>query len=208
MTVSLDGVITDLKIRIQGMLSDGAGALVVTSAFRTRAEQQHLYDLFLAGKGSPANKPGTSKHEIGEAVDVECDSSHNAIRAELVKKWGLITPHKEELWHMELDPNRKSLNTPQEVAQMINHPAVAIVPTHSGIGYYIIASDGGVFTFGDAQFFGSMGGQNLAAPIANAALTPSGLGYWLLGADGGVFAFGDAIFCETFDGKKGTDFIR
>ena len=34
------------------------------------------------------------------------------------------------------------------------------------------------FTFGDAQFYGSMGGQHLNQPIVGMAATPSGLGYW------------------------------
>jgi peptidoglycan/xylan/chitin deacetylase (PgdA/CDA1 family) len=46
--------------------------------------------------------------------------------------------------------------------------------------------------FGDAGFFGSMGGQTLAQPVVGMATTPSGRGYWLVASDGGVFAFGDA----------------
>ena len=76
-------------------------------------------------------------------------------------------------------------------------PAVAIVPTASGRGYYLVFADGGVFAYGDAPFLGSMGGEELNSPVVSAAVTPSGEGYWLLGADGGVFAFGDAGFFGT-----------
>jgi 3D (Asp-Asp-Asp) domain-containing protein len=55
-----------------------------------------------------------------------------------------------------------------------------------------VASDGGVFTFGDAVFHGSLGGVSLNRPIVGLAATPSGGGYWLVGSDGGVFTFGDA----------------
>ncbi len=75
-----------------------------------------------------------------------------------------------------------------------NKPPVAILVTPSNKGYYLIGSDGGVFTFGDAVFHGSAGNLNLAAPIITASLTPSGNGYYMVGADGGVFAFGDAQF--------------
>jgi len=61
-------------------------------------------------------------------------------------------------------------------------------------GYWVAAPDGGVFTFGDAVFYGSVGGQKLNAPILGLAATPTGAGYWLLGADGGIFSFGDATF--------------
>jgi hypothetical protein len=76
----------------------------------------------------------------------------------------------------------------------LTHPAVAILPTKSGLGYYLIFTDGGVFTYGDAVFLGSMGGEELNAPVVSAAATPSGDGYWLVAADGGVFCFGDACF--------------
>jgi hypothetical protein len=70
--------------------------------------------------------------------------------------------------------------------------AMAVIP--SGSGYWEAATDGGVFTFGSAGFYGSMGGRHLNAPIVGMAATPDGGGYWLVGADGGVFAFGNAGF--------------
>ena len=59
-------------------------------------------------------------------------------------------------------------------------------------GYWEVASDGGVFSFGGAAFHGSAGSLNLNAPIVGMASTPDGGGYWLVGKDGGVFAYGDA----------------
>lgn len=73
-------------------------------------------------------------------------------------------------------------------------PVVGFAPTPSGAGYWQAAADGGVFAFGDAGFFGSLGGQPLNAPIVAIAAHPSGAGYWLTGADGGVFAFGAAAY--------------
>jgi hypothetical protein len=61
-------------------------------------------------------------------------------------------------------------------------------------GYWVATRDGGVHTFGSAQFYGSMGGTKLNAPIVGMAPTPAGTGYWLLGRDGGIFAFGGAGF--------------
>ena len=37
--------------------------------------------------------------------------------------------------------------------------------TPLGAGYWLVASDGGIFTFGDANFYGSMGGAFLDKPI-------------------------------------------
>jgi len=60
-------------------------------------------------------------------------------------------------------------------------------------GYWLVASDGGVFAL-DAPYLGSMGGVHLDAPITGISATPSSLGYRLVAADGGVFDFGDAQF--------------
>ena len=43
-------------------------------------------------------------------------------------------------------------------------------------GYWLVASDGGIFAFGNAQFYGSMGGQPLNQPIVGMAATPDGGG--------------------------------
>jgi hypothetical protein len=63
-----------------------------------------------------------------------------------------------------------------------------------GTGYRLYASDGGVFNFGNSQFFGSMGGEPLNEPIVGATPTSIGLGYWLVASDGGIFSFGGANF--------------
>jgi lysophospholipase L1-like esterase len=84
----------------------------------------------------------------------------------------------------------------------LNGPVLDSVATPSGRGYYMVASDGGIFTFGDARFRGSMGGQPLNAPVQSLAPDPDGLGYWLVASDGGVFAF-DAPFRGSVPGALG-----
>ena len=61
-------------------------------------------------------------------------------------------------------------------------------------GYWMVASDGGVFSFGDAKFFGSTGDIRLNQPIVGMAPSPTGNGYWFVATDGGIFSFGDAKF--------------
>jgi CSLREA domain-containing protein len=61
-------------------------------------------------------------------------------------------------------------------------------------GYWLVASDGGIFNFGKAGFFGSAGAIHLAKPIVGMASTPDGKGYWLVASDGGIFTYGDAGF--------------
>jgi len=61
-------------------------------------------------------------------------------------------------------------------------------------GYWQTGSDGGVFTFGNAGYYGSTGGIHLNQPIVGMAPTPDGKGYWLVASDGGIFNYGDAGF--------------
>ncbi len=61
-------------------------------------------------------------------------------------------------------------------------------------GYWVVASNGGVYPFGAAVNHGSMVGARLNAPIIGMAPTADGAGYWLVGGDGGIFSFGDARF--------------
>jgi hypothetical protein len=76
----------------------------------------------------------------------------------------------------------------------LRSPIVDMSVTPTGQGYWLVGSDGGIFTFGDARFYGSTGAKRLRSPIVGMAVTPNGRGYWLVAADGGIFTFGDARF--------------
>ena len=83
----------------------------------------------------------------------------------------------------------------------LNQPIVGMASTTDGLGYWLVASDGGIFNFGDAGFYGSMGGHPLNQPIVGMASTPDGGGYWLAASDGGIFNFGGAEFSGSVGGK-------
>jgi hypothetical protein len=75
----------------------------------------------------------------------------------------------------------------------LNAPIVGMVPTTDGGGYFMVGSDGGVFTFGDAKFEGSCPGIGGCSGTAVAVMPDaSGNGYWLVTSNGYVYAFGDA----------------
>jgi hypothetical protein len=65
----------------------------------------------------------------------------------------------------------------------------------------LVASDGGIFAFGGAPFYGSTGSEPLNKPVVGMAGTPGSKGYWLAASDGGVFAFGDAQFYGSMGSK-------
>lgn len=73
----------------------------------------------------------------------------------------------------------------------LNSPISGAAVHPGGRGYWMVAQDGGVFSFGDAGFHGSMGGKPLNKPITGMAASPTGNGYVLCAYDGGVFPFGD-----------------
>jgi len=61
-------------------------------------------------------------------------------------------------------------------------------------GYWAEGNDGGIFSFGASQFYGSTGAMKLNKPVVGMAATSDGRGYWLVASDGGIFCFGDAAF--------------
>jgi hypothetical protein len=93
---------------------------------------------------------------------------------------------------------------------------VGITPTEDRNGYWLVASDGGIFSFGDSGFFGSIPGLglhpadshlpgSLDAPIVGMVPTSTGRGYFMVASDGGVFAFGDGRFEGSCPGIGGCD---
>jgi hypothetical protein len=46
---------------------------------------------------------------------------------------------------------------------------VGMASSPSGLGYWLVGSDGGIFAFGDAHFAGSTGSLNLVAPVVGLA---------------------------------------
>jgi hypothetical protein len=93
-------------------------------------------------------------------------------------------------------PGQSSVSPPVkwETPFALNSGILDLESTPTGDGVWLVAGDGGIFTFGDAAFFGSTGDLRLNKPIVGMAATPTGRGYWLVASDGGIFTFGDAAF--------------
>jgi hypothetical protein len=67
--------------------------------------------------------------------------------------------------------------------------------------YWLAASDGGIFNFGNAGFYGSSGSIALNKPVVGMAPTAAKNGYWLVASDGGIFSYGGAGFFGSEGGK-------
>jgi hypothetical protein len=70
-------------------------------------------------------------------------------------------------------------------------PTVAIAASPDGKGYWLLARDGGIFSFG-VPFHGSVPDRQPYAKAVELRATESGAGYYVAGGDGAVFGFGDA----------------
>src|SRR2546426_17234 len=81
---------------------------------------------------------------------------------------------------------------------------VAAASPATSHGYWFVAADGGIFSFGDAAFPGSPATYEPRTPAGARAPPPTGTGYWCVAADGGIFSFGDA----TFLGSSGAGALR
>jgi hypothetical protein len=81
-------------------------------------------------------------------------------------------------------------------------PIVQMAATPTAKGYWLVGSDGRIFSFGDAHYYGSTGGIRLAKPIVGMTSTRTGRGYWLVASDGGIFSFGDARFHGSTGGMR------
>ena len=83
-------------------------------------------------------------------------------------------------------------------------PSVTRVSPDTGpqsSGYWIVGSDGSVYSFGGAPYEGSLPALHVHAnDVVSIVPTADGGGYWMVGSDGGVFAFGDAGYVGSLPG--------
>jgi Peptidase A4 family len=79
-------------------------------------------------------------------------------------------------------------------------PPPVTLPSTTSHGYWLVGSDGGIFSFGSAPFYGSTGAVHLQRPVVGIVATGDRGGYWLGASDGGIFAFGDAGFYGSLPG--------
>ena len=89
----------------------------------------------------------------------------------------------------------------QATALVVNHPIVGMAATPDGGGYWEVASDGGIFAFGDAGFYGSEAARRSTHRSSGWQPPPMMGGYWEVASDGGIFAFGDAGFFGSEGGQ-------
>ncbi len=102
LTGDLYGVRIELLRRLEDASRRQGVGIHVNSGYRSRAEQQRLYDRYLAGDGPLAAVPGRSWHEFRNAADAEWkDGTRLQDREEIVQAAGLAFTVAKEWWHVQ-----------------------------------------------------------------------------------------------------------
>ena len=162
------------------------------SGVYVRSATGRLLTSFNVGQVSYQNTPAVA--------DVDRDGKLDAVLAGtrpdgtgVIERWeasatgGAVTSSSWPTFHAD---GRRTGNT---AAPPLRQPPPDYCGGHAQ-GYWLLGSDGGVFSYCAARFHGSTGAMRLNRPVLALAPTVTGEGYWLVGQDGGVFSFGDARF--------------
>jgi hypothetical protein len=155
---------------------DGGGYYVADN-------DQEVYAYGDAEYGQPMTAPPADSSQPPAVAVAEETVSNGSEGYLTVTAKGIVTASGAEFYG--------SITTP------LNQPIVGIAVTPDNQGYWLVASDGGVFAFGDAQYYGGMGGKHLNQPIVGMAADDATGGYWLVAADGGIFSFNAPFYGST-----------
>jgi hypothetical protein len=211
---SLEGVNSELMNRFLAAATEykeKTGRPVnVTSGLRTADKQAELYAAFKAGRGLPANPPGKSNHETGNAID-SSDASQMAALG-ILQKHGLAqTAGSKDPVHIQLSGTGSSQasygsgggeRTVAQDAQQVSAPPPTPEASYSpqpGVSQRGPLGGGSLGTFGIEAFQAS--GIGPRSGIPSSALTstfatgaPLGIGGGLPGGIGGLGGFGGGGF--------------
>jgi len=88
------------------------------------------------------------------------------------------------------------------ITTTLGAPVASAVTVSPASGYWLVASDGGIFSFGGAQFYGSTGGQTISGSVVGMASALGSGGYWEATSTGQVVSFGGAQFYGSMGGKQ------
>ena len=200
---------------------DEVASGTITHAIRFTAQSTDTSYLWparhQAGTASdPDLPPMGARFRLKASFDISGYSPEAQVILTAMKHYGLILADNGSNWYFQgtADPQwpdslLSELKTvPASAFEAVDESSLMVNPNSGeaaqvetpGPGYRLVASDGGVFAFGDAGFYGSTGSLTLVRPVVGTADTPDGKGYWMVASDGGVFAFGDAPFSGSTGG--------
>ena len=71
--------------------------------------------------------------------------------------------------------------------------AVSVAFTASGNGYWILADNGAIYSFGDADYYGNLIDRGYPGHATSLTRSSGGAGYLILTKEGGIYSFGDSL---------------
>ncbi|MGA2838437.1 MAG: hypothetical protein ABSF84_17780, partial [Acidimicrobiales bacterium] len=182
-----------------GLTFDKAGDLWVANNFGDSVVEFTKSQLGSSGGPTPAVMISANNGSLSGPIGLAFDASGNL----WVANGGNNTVIAYSASQLSTSGAPTPATTVVGPATGLNRPAGIAVPPASQRatlpGYWEVAADGSIFSFGSRTPFGSLGGTVLNAPVVGIAPTPvagsvGGRGYWLVASDGGVFSYGDARF--------------
>jgi len=193
----------------------------ITHAIRMTAQTTDTSYLWPArheagARSDPNLPPMGARFRLKASFDISGYSPQAQVVLRAMQHYGLILADNGSNWYFggTADPAwplslvDELKNIPASAFEAVDESSLMVSPDSGqagvldapGPGYRLVASDGGVFAFGDG-YFGSAGALPLRAPVVGTADTASGDGYWLVASDGGVFSYGDAPFLGSMGGR-------
>ena len=188
---------------LTAVLAGGAGAATASAATASAATSPTASPASTTASGSPLSQSYSLLSSTGQLTGYGAALSGRVPTPGSAVVGVAPTADGQGAWVAEADGTVATLGDATFHGSMagtaLARPIVGIAADPVTGGYWLVASDGGIFAF-DAPFLGSTGGIALNRPIVGISATPDGLGYRLVASDGGVFDFGDARFYGSTGG--------
>lgn len=133
------GRAVDLAAR-EGPGWDSSALLAINEQIIQTIPLSMISELIYSGPGNVCVKDGRIIGGYGPDVMAR---HHDHVHLAVIPTFTYNSP---EAAMPDDDPNRPNVNA----------PIVGMAATPTGLGYWLVSGDGGVFAFGDAQFFGNV----------------------------------------------------
>ena len=154
------------------------------SAGRRRASNSPIVGM--ASIPGPARWKATGRSPLTEASSTTVPPSSSGRRAPSdstgrLSAWRRRQTGRATGWSPPTEGSSASAtlaSSAQWAVSQRTSPIVGMVGTPDGAGYWEVAADGGIFSFGDARFLGSTGSVHLNQSIVGMASTTDGRGCW------------------------------
>jgi hypothetical protein len=217
---------TSQNNELDAVSCSSAASCVAVGDYEGPTTNQTLVETFDGGSWNITSSPNTSASENNFLYGVSCTSASSCVAVgihETPYQQTLVETFDGSAWSVVSSPNTSTVlyNDLFAASCPSSGPCVAVGDAANGAvrqtlietgagpiphaltngGYTMVGSEGGIFAFGNAHYYGSLPGLGIhVSDIVGIIGTHDGGGYTMVGSDGGIFAFGDAQFHGSLPG--------